>query len=117
MQIPARLPRRSARQIQELLHALGSSGLSQAAFSRQHGIAQSLLSLHLKKARRKSTDSVPLPSRFLEVALSQPHPESTGYRITFPSGLLLEVPRHFQPFELSVLLQVVAGAGIQPQPL
>jgi hypothetical protein len=114
MQIPASRPRRSARQIQELLAAFRSSGLSQAAFSRQHGIAQSLLSLHLKKARLQSSRPRQKPSRFLEIELSAPSSDPAGYRITFPSGLLLDIPRHFQPPELSALLRVVAAQDIQP---
>ncbi len=109
MQIPARSPRRSARQIQELLDAFRSSGLSQAAFSRQHGIAQSLLSLHLKKARIPNTPPRQKPSRFLELERSTPSPNPAGCRITFPSGLLLDIPRHFQPAELSALLRLVAA--------
>ena len=117
MQIPSRRPRRSARQIKDLLDALRSSGLFEAAFSRQHGTAQSRLSVHLKKAGHTSTHPRQKLLRLLEVELSTPGPEPAGYRMSFPCGLLLDIARHFQPAQLSVILRGVAGAGLQPCPL
>ncbi len=116
-QIPARRPRRSARRTQERLDAFRSSGLSLAAFSRQHGTAQSLLSLHLEKASRSSSHPHQKPSSFLEVELSSPSPEPTGYRITFSSGLLLDVLCHFQSAERSAMQRVVVAAGFSTHPV
>ena len=108
----SRRQRRSAQQVQELLDAFRSSGLSQAAFSRLHGISQSFLSLRLKKLGIKSTPAPTTKSLgLLEVEL--PLRDTERYRIAFQSGLQLEVPRQFDPSELSALIRVVAAAEVQ----
>ena len=51
--------------------------------------------------------SPPETSALLEVDLSAPSLEPVRYRITFPGGLLLDIPRHFQRVQRSAFLRVV----------
>jgi hypothetical protein len=67
MQTAARRSRRSSLQIDAILEEFSSSGLSQSAFARQHGITQSFLSVRLKKARAKETLQPRHAVRFIEI--------------------------------------------------
>jgi hypothetical protein len=90
------------------------SGLSKAAFFRKHRIATSCLSLYWKKSPPPDALRNPKPLRFLEVEIPAPPPDALAYRIVFPSGLRLEVPRPFQSDELSDSIRIVSNAGVQP---
>lgn len=59
--------RRSVRQWQNLIHQLEASGLSMAAFSRQHGVGYPSLCAWRKRLQEDSSSSVAEP-----VALFQP---------------------------------------------
>jgi hypothetical protein len=114
VQISVPRSRRSTLQVQELVEAFRISGLSKAAFSRQHRIAPSCLCRHLKKTPPPDTRPSPKPLRFLEVETPAPPPDSLACRIVFPSGLRFEVPRSFKSDELSGLLRIVSSAGGKP---
>ena len=116
VQISVTRSRRSTLQVQELVEAFRISGLSKAAFSRQHRIAPSCLCRHLKKTPPPDTRPSPKPAHFLEVEIPLPPPEIVPYQIVFPSGLRLEVPRPFNSDELSALVRIVSAAGFQPHP-
>lgn len=107
MHMTNRRQRRSKEQIADLLKEFHSSGLSQSAFAKQHGLTQSFISLRLKKARLQPTQSVPASPAFLEVELPK-HPGPFDYRVTLGGGMALEMRSGFAPVELASLLQVLA---------
>lgn len=116
MHMPNRRPRRSKKQIAELLQAFHASGMTQSAFARQHGLKQSSLSLLLKKARFQPEKPAPACPAFLEVEFPPPS-DSFAYRIDLGGSLALEVRSGFPPAELADLLALLARtprSGLHP---
>ena len=114
MHRPNNRPRRSKKQIAELLQAFHASGMTQSAFARQHGLKQS--SLLLKKARFQPEKPAPACPAFLEVELPPPS-DSFAYRIELGGSLALEVRSGFPPAELADLLALLARtprSGLHP---
>jgi hypothetical protein len=106
MPITNRRPRRSKEQIAALLREFQASGMTRAAFGRQHGLHQNFPSLLLKKARLQPVNTVPVGPAFFEV--EQPtHSDSSDYRINFGGRLALGVRNGFSPAELTSLLQLL----------
>lgn len=109
MHITNRRPRRSKEQVAGLLQEFHSSGLTQSAFAKQHGLNQSALSLLLKKARLQSVQAASAGPSFLEVELPT-HSVPFDYKVTLDGGLALEMRSGFAPSELASLMQVLRRA-------
>ena len=106
MHVTYRRTRRSKEQIAGLLEEFHSSGLTQTAFAKQHDLNQSALSLLLKKARLRPSQTPRGTPAFVEVDLPKP---SAPYdnRIIFGGGVALEVRGGFVAGELVSLIDVL----------
>ena len=107
--------RRTASEIRTLLDRFRGSGLSRAHFFRNEGICLSTLHRYLQSqsaAHAGLRHSAP-PS-FLEVESGEPPAVSSAqrgmYRLSFNSGLALEIPPEFSRDEVIVLLAVIFKA-------
>lgn len=110
MHMNYRRTRRSKEQIASLLQEFHTSGLTQTAFAKQHGLNQSALSLLLKKARLQSSQATKGNLAFVEVEM----PKSSAafdYKVTFGGGLALELRSGFVPSELLSLIEVLRGTA------
>ncbi len=106
MHVTYRRTRRSKEQITELLKEFHSSGLTPTAFAKQHGLNQSALSLLLKKAGLRPSQTPKGTPAFVEVDL----PKSSSpfdYKVNFGGGLALEVRGGFVADELVSLIEVL----------
>jgi hypothetical protein len=105
MQRSTRVGRRcTSAQRAKILAAYPRSRLSQKDFAAQAGIGHSTLTLWLRQAAAKDSDTstfVPVPNLF-PVASGSP-----GYRLQFPRGVIVEVAPGFQAEELGALLKAV----------
>jgi len=106
MHVTYRRTRRSKEQIAGLLQEFHSSGLTQTAFAKQHGLNQSALSLLLKKARLLPSQTSSGTPVFVEVDLPKPS-SPFDYRITFGGEVALEVRGGFVAGELVSLIEVL----------
>jgi transposase-like protein len=113
MQTAARRSRRSSLQIDAILEEFSSSGLSQSAFARQHGITQSFLSVRLKKARAQETLQPRHAVRFIEIE-HPTHSLKPAIRLLFSGDIVVEAPHEFDAAELGVVLSLVK-ATFAPQ--
>jgi hypothetical protein len=107
--------RRSASEIRKLVDRFRASGLSRADFVRHEEICLSTLHRYLQSqsaAHAGLRHSAP-PS-FLEVESGEPPAVSSAqrgmYRLSFNSGLALEIPPGFSRDEVTVLLAVISKA-------
>ena len=106
MQTAARRSRRSSLQIDAILEKFSSSGLSQSAFARQHGITQSFLSVRLKKARAQQTLKPRHSVRFVEIE-HPAHSSKPAIRLLLAGDIVVEAPHGFDAVELGVVLSLV----------
>ena len=107
--------RRGASEISKLVDRFRASGLSRADFVRHEGICLSTLHRYLQ-----SQSAAPAglrhsaPPSFLEVESDEPPAVSSAqrgmYRLSFNSGLALEIPPGFSRDEVTVLLAVISKA-------
>jgi hypothetical protein len=112
MHVTYRRPRRSKEQIAELLQEFHSSGLTQTAFAKHHGLKQSTLSLLLKKASLQPSQTARATPAFVEVEL----PKASvpfDYKVTFGDRLTLEVRSGFVCSELGSLIAVLGRTASQ----
>jgi len=110
MHVTYRRTRRSKEQIACLLQEFHSSGLTQTAFAKQHGLNQSALSLLLKKARLQPSQTASGNLTFVEVELPKPS-AAFDYKVTFGGGLALDLRSGFLPGELVSLIKVLRGTA------
>ena len=113
MQTAARRSRRSSLQIDAILEEFSSSGLSQSAFARQHGITQSFLSVRLKKARAQQKLQPRHSVRFVEIE-NPGHSLKPAIRLLLAGDIVVEAPHGFDAVELGVVLSLVK-ATFAPQ--
>jgi len=106
MHVTYRRTRCSKEQIAGLLKEFHSSGLTQTAFAKQHGLNQSALSLLFKKARLLPSQTSSGTPAFVEVDLPKPS-APFDYRITFRDGVALEMLGGFVAGELVSLIYVL----------
>ena len=106
MQTAACRSRRSSLQIDAILEEFSSSGLSQSAFARQHGITQSFLSVRLKKARAQQTLQPRHSVRFVEIERPT-HSLKPAIRLLLSGDIVVEAPHGFDAVELGVVLSEV----------
>jgi hypothetical protein len=116
-----------ARHWRLVLRECGRSGLSQAAFCRQHDIHPGTLAWWKRQLRQREsgtgrtsrpgataargwTDGAiqepPASGRFIELRRPEWTPQA-GYEIVLPSGRVIRVPDRFDPQTLTRLLAVV----------
>ena len=113
MQTAASRSRRSSFQIDAILEEFSSSGLSQSAFARQHGITQSFVSVRLKKARAQQTLQPRRYVRFVEIE-NPGHSLKPAIRLLLAGDIVVEAPHGFDAVELGVVLSLVK-ATFAPQ--
>jgi DNA-binding transcriptional regulator YiaG len=97
---------RTAAEKAELVAAYHLSGLSQAAFAQQHGIAPS----NIQRWARQHENLAPSQgaAALLEVPnLLASRPGAGAYRLHFPHGLQLELTRGFNVEEVRALAQLL----------
>ena len=95
-----------AEQRLQMVEQFRRSGLTRAAFSRQHGIPLATLGWWLSKAKR--TSNVPAPVVFSEVRLTPPmvHPLSIwSVELVSPNGLTIRCREAFTVDDLAQLLR------------
>ena len=86
-----------------------SSGMSQAAFSRQWGISRSKFKHWLKKYRAEqgSVDDQQSEPSFISVELTDQQTVGT-YQITYPNGVQLQCPSQISTAQLRSLIYLQA---------
>lgn len=106
-----RKPRRTASEIQDILHRYRQSQASKTVFAAQEGICLATLRRYM---RRNETLSAEASGRFLEVhqvgAAVIPD-RRDSYRVCFREGFALEIPAGFSLREVASLLEVVSAMG------
>jgi len=85
--------------------AYRKSGLTQRAFAAQAGISVASLSQWLRRAKRR--EETP---GFVELPRISSSVGAVGYKLEFPGGLKLEIPRGFSAAEVEQLCRI----GNQP---
>ncbi len=103
-----RTKRHTAQERQEWIRAFQQSGLSRAAFAREHSLSYSTFSLWIKKEAADLAIGVADRS-WIELPASAT-PVSAGsapsYRFKLPGSLCLEVDRGFESQEVQALLSI-----------
>jgi hypothetical protein len=98
-------PAPSSQRVTELLKQQEGSGLSIAAFARQHGLRPWRL-YQANQARRRTQDS-----HFVEVSMDPAWspPPSPSLEVVMPGGLCIRVPMEFDESMLKRLLGVLGS--------
>ncbi len=110
MHVTNRKTRRSKEQIAGRLHEFHSSGLTQTALAKQHGLNQRALSLLLKKARLQPSQTARSNLAFVEVEMPKLC-AAFDYKVTFGGGLALELRSGFVLGELVSLVEFLRGTA------
>jgi hypothetical protein len=98
--------RGTAAQRLQMVEQFRRSGLTRAAFSRQHGIPLATLKWWLKKTER--TSNLPVPVVFSEVRLAAPEESPTKFwamEVVSPSGLTVRCREALAVRDLARLLR------------
>ena len=92
----------SGRTIAELIAAQKKSGLSVAAFAREHGVSVWRLYQAGRPKRKRSNRK--RRTEFVEVAVSSKSPEASPLELVLPGDLRVRVPPDFDEHTLRRLL-------------
>lgn len=97
--------RKTSAERTQILLARAQSNLCDREFAAQHGLSASSL---YRWQRERSTGQRVEQASLIEIPnLLSSQPAVPGYRLRFPSGLLLEVAPGFEPEELRALAQLI----------
>jgi transposase-like protein len=107
----SRSARWTASEASAVLDALGSSGLSVAAFARQEGVCPQRIYSWRRQLSRRAAAAQPLRSDFIEVITSAPR-RSGVVEIALPiSGLVLRVDESVDVAALRRIVDALSGAA------
>ena len=107
---PRRKPHRKPEEIAQILAAYEASGMTQAAFVSERGIALSTFHLWRRKQRESASAPVagPMAPSFVEV-IAEPlvSDEQDGFELRLPNGVQLHIPSRFHEQSLQTLLELL----------
>ncbi len=96
-------------QIEELLAAYDSSGLTQREFVRQSGVTLSSFTYWLRR-RRQRNQAATAPA-WVPVEVQNEAQARGSYYLQWPDGASLRIPCGFNPAEVRTLLQAVQACS------
>lgn len=99
--------RRSRAEILKHLEAFKTSGLTQQAFCRKHGLSAATFSKWRHKAKASGSESALRP-----VQLSSAVSANAGTSVRFPDGLEVAFPSDIQMSQVAELIIALKSSGI-----
>ena len=93
------------------LAAWRTSGLSQAAYCRQHGLTQNDFSWWKREIGRRAVAAAPA---FVPVSIAHPPGNSYTFEVSLRSGRVLRFDGRVEPAELGAVVRALEEAGLKP---